>query len=313
MHLIRGIHNLFKLHANSDIQKNGSVITIGNFDGVHLGHQSILKQIRQITKKIDVVSCVILFEPQPREFFARQNPPSRINSLRDKLAELKKFNLDYCLCLKFNQQFANLSALSFVENVLVKNLNVKHLIIGKDFHFGKNRMGNYDFLCQQGKIHDFTVSTTEDVKFKGKRISSTEIRQQLQNDNLQTAKELLGHSYSIAGRVIHGQKLARTLGFPTANLSLLKRKLPINGVFAVKAIIDNKSYLAIANVGNRPTLTNDLRQHLEVHLIDFSGNLYGKRVQVVFEYKIRDEQKFANLEELKSAISKDVLLVKNSQ
>jgi len=302
MQLIRGLHNL----ANFTIKQLGTVVTIGNFDGIHLGHQIILNEVKNTALALDCASVVIFFEPQPREFFAKDNAPIRISLLQDKLRGL--FSIDFAVCLKFNKYLADLSAQDFVDEILVKRLKVKHLIIGNDFCFGKNRTGNLLFLREQGLKHAFAVTVCEEFTLNNARISSTRLRSELANCNFALVKQMLGRSFSLTRCVIHGNKLARTLGFPTANLNLFGKKLPFNGVFAVKVQIANIWYNAVANVGVRPSVSDDLIQHLEVHILNFNADLYGRKITVSFLHKIRNEQKFTNLDELKKAVFADINL-----
>jgi len=316
MQLIRGLHNLSNVKINAQVNakfnliKNlkhvGSVVTIGNFDGVHLGHQAILREVKNRAFNMNCLSAVMFFEPQPREFFDAQNAPLRISSLQDKLLQFKRANIDLAICLKFNQYLANLTAQDFIHKILVKKLKVKHVIIGNDFCFGKNRAGNFELLQMLGQKHSFSVSMCKEFKLNNKRISSTNLRCELSASNLTAVKQMLGRSFSITGRVVHGNKLARTLNAPTANLNLLGKKLPFNGVFVALVQIGNFCYNAVANLGVRPTVTNDNVQYLEVHILNFNADLYGRKIKVLFLHKLRAEQKFSNLDELCCQIAIDI-------
>jgi len=305
MQLIRGIHNLSRLNADA------LVVTIGNFDGVHLGHRSVLAHLKTKADELNLPTCVVVFEPQPREFFSADNPPIRINSLRDKLTVLKSLQLDYCLCLRFDQKLAHFTAQEFIERILVQGLKVKHITVGDDFKFGYKRGGDFAFLQQQGLKLGFSVTNCASVNLDANRISSTHLRLKLKECDLPAAKEMLGHDFFVTGRVICGQKLAQMLGFPTANVSLPKRKIPLNGVFAVRVLIANQSYFGVANIGTRPTVSDDVRQHLEVHILNFADDIYGQAIKVEFVHKIRCEQKFSDLDTLKKAISSDIKIAKN--
>lgn len=299
MQLVRGLHNLLPL-------TRGCVATIGNFDGVHRGHQAILARLRERAIELGVPSCVVIFEPQPREFFAPQTAPARLTRLREKLELLAGQGVDFVLCLAFNRRLRELSADEFVRQVLVEGLRVKHLEIGDDFRFGAGRGGDFDFLVRAGEQYAFTVEAALTVELDGERVSSTRVRQALQAGELELAGRLLGRPYALGGCVLHGQKLARQLGTPTANVQLKRRKPPLCGVFLVSVLHQGWRYQGVANIGQRPTVAGDGSPHLEVHLLDFAGDLYGQRLTVEFHHKLRDEQRFASLEALKTAIDADV-------
>ena len=302
MQLIRGIHNI----QSAD---HGCVLTIGNFDGVHLGHQRIIKELVAKAKQLNLVATVMVFEPQPQEVFAKQNSPARLTRLRDKYNLLAELGVQRLLCVNFNQEFADQSASYFIENLLVKRLGTKQLIIGDDFRFGKNRLGDFAMLNEYGKRFSFNVTDTASYKMSDCRISSTEIRKALEHDELSRAKSMLGRPYAITGRVVHGEKNGRKFGFPTANVLLKRLVSPVAGVYAVSVNIKNekecnKPYYGVANIGCRPTL-NGLRQQLEVHIFDFDQDLYGKKIEVTMLKKIRSEIKFSSIDALKEQISKD--------
>ncbi|HEY0288242.1 MAG TPA: bifunctional riboflavin kinase/FAD synthetase [Pseudomonas sp.] len=299
MQLVRGLHNLRPQHR-------GCVATIGNFDGVHRGHQAILARLRERAVELGLPSCVVIFEPQPREFFAPQTAPARLARLRDKLKLLADEGVDQVLCLAFNQQLSKLSATEFIDTVLIDGLDVKHLEVGDDFRFGCDRIGDFDFLRKAGLSRGFTVEAAQTVEIGGARVSSTKVRNALTAADFALAERLLGRPFEISGRILHGQKLARQLGTPTANVQLKRRRAPLTGVYLVSAQIDGKSWPGVANIGVRPTVEGDGSPHLEVHFLDFTGVLYGRRLTVVFHHKLRDEQRFASLEALKTAINADV-------
>lgn len=299
MQLVRGLHNLRPQHR-------GCVATIGNFDGVHRGHQAILARLRERARELGVPSCVVIFEPQPREFFAPDTAPARLARLRDKLQLLAGEGVDRVLCLAFNQRLSKLSASEFVDTILVDGLGVKHLEVGDDFRFGCDRVGDFEFLQQAGVMQGFTVEAAQTVELDGIRVSSTQVRNALAAADFALAERLLGRPFQITGRVLHGQKLARQLGTPTANIQLKRRRVPLTGVFLVNVDIDGKTWPGVANIGVRPTVQGDGKAHLEVHLLDFAGDLYDRRLTVVFHHKLREEQRFASLEALKTAINADV-------
>ncbi|TDF78615.1 bifunctional riboflavin kinase/FAD synthetase [Pseudomonas sp. H9] len=299
MQLVRGLHNLRPQHR-------GCVATIGNFDGVHRGHQAILARLRERAEALGVPSCVVIFEPQPREYFAPDAAPARLARLRDKVALLAAEGVDRVLCLAFNQRLSKLSAAEFVDTILVDGLGVKHLEVGDDFRFGCDRVGDFEFLQQAGLSQGFTVEAAQTVEQEGLRISSTQVRNALAKADFALAERLLGRPYQITGRVLHGQKLARQLGTPTANIQLKRRRVPLTGVYLVSVELDGKAWPGVANIGVRPTVSGDGSAHLEVHILDFAGDLYGRRLTVEFHHKLRDEQRFASLEALKSAIDADI-------
>lgn len=308
MQFIRGVHNLSRYPE----LRQGCVLTIGNFDGVHVGHQQILARLNAQAKQRSLPSVVLIFEPQPREFFARLSegklPPARLMRLRDKLPALQQMGVDYVLCVRFNQAFSTQTATAFIHSLLVEKLNVRYLSVGDDFHFGAKRSGNFETLVQAGAQFGFTVENSHSHCLAGERISSSFIRQALARGELSLAAQLLGRAYAIRGRVTHGNKLGRTLGFPTANLLLHRQVSPLQGVYAVQVDTPNGRFNGIANVGNRPTI-NGTKALLEVHLFDFNGDLYGKTIDVVFQYKVRDEIKFPGVDALQAQIAQDVAAV----
>ncbi|PJG83919.1 bifunctional riboflavin kinase/FAD synthetase [Caviibacterium pharyngocola] len=306
MRLIRGIHNL-----PEHLRQRGCALTIGNFDGVHLGHQRVLAHLRRQADQLDLPMVVMLFEPQPSEYFQGENAPARLMRLRDKLHYLAKIGVDYVFCVKFDRTFAELSAEEFISDCLVKRLNVKFLSIGDDFRFGAQRRGDFALLQQAGEQNGFLVEDNHSLCLANQRISSTAIRQALAEDDLELAAQLLGKPYEIYGRVAHGNKLGRTIGFPTANIRLHRQVNPIKGVYAVKVRLKTGEILqGVANIGKRPTI-NGIKQLLEVHLFDFNRDLYGQTLQVEFCRKIRNEIKFPSFDDLKKQIENDVITAKN--
>ncbi len=299
MQLVRGLHNLRPRHR-------GCVATIGNFDGVHRGHQAILARLRERAAELQLPSCVVIFEPQPREFFSPDKAPPRLTRLREKLCLLEEQGVDLVLCLAFNRRLRELSAAEFVHAVLVEGLGVRHLEVGDDFRFGCDRAGDFDFLLRAGAAEGFTVEAATTIEVDGERVSSTRLREVLARGDLDAAQALLGRAFSLGGRVVHGQKLGRQLGAPTANVQLKRRTTPLSGVYLVSVELDGVSRPGVANIGMRPTVESDGRPHLEVHLLDFQADLYGRRVEVVFQRKLRDELRFASLEALKTAIDADI-------
>ncbi|RTR34630.1 bifunctional riboflavin kinase/FAD synthetase [Shewanella atlantica] len=298
MELIRGIHNILPAH-------HGCVLTIGNFDGVHRGHAEVISKLVKKARQLKVPATLMTFEPQPQEMFRGESAPARLSILRDKIFLLEELGIDRLVCINFNAKFANLPAEDFIDKLLVESLGVKYLVVGDDFCFGKQRKGNFNMLKSAGEQHSFAVVSTQSFLLGDKRVSSTEIRQLLAKGKMEQARRLLGHPFTLCGKVAHGEKIGRTLGFPTANIALKRQVSPVRGVFAVKLYWDNSdTYEGVANVGFRPTVNGQVCQ-LEVHLFDFDGDLYGRTVEVELVAKIRDEQPFQSLEALKKQINND--------
>ncbi|MEY3202637.1 MAG: Riboflavin biosynthesis protein RibF [Pseudomonadota bacterium] len=284
-----------------------AVLTIGNFDGVHLGHVELLRRLVGRAHSLALPAVVMTFEPHPREFFLPLASPLRLSSLREKLELLSSNGVDRVHVCRFDARFAALSAEAFIDDLLVKGLSVRHLIVGDDFRFGRGRVGDFAMLQAAGGSQGFKVDATPSVMVAGERVSSSAVRDALQAGDLDRTSRLLGRDYSVSGKVVHGDKRGRIMGFPTANIGLKGRRLPLNGVFAVSlegALA--KPLPAVANVGVRPSVGGDLQPTLEVHALDFEGDLYGRHVRVNFLHRLRGEEKFADLEALKLAISRDV-------
>ncbi|HCT7984757.1 TPA: bifunctional riboflavin kinase/FAD synthetase [Serratia liquefaciens] len=300
MELIRGIHNIRARH-------HGCVLTIGNFDGVHRGHQALLEQLKQEGQRLGLPVMVMIFEPQPLEMLAADKAPARLTRLRDKAKYLAQAGVDYLLCVKFDPRFAANTAQAFVADLLVEKLGVKFLMVGDDFRFGATRQGDFPLLQKAGKEYGFEVISTPTFREGDQRISSTAIRNALRDDDLAQAETLLGHPYSISGRVVHGDELGRTIGFPTANLPLKRLVAPVKGVYAVEVYgLGPEPLPGVANIGTRPTVAG-VRQQLEVHLLDVTMDLYGRHIDVVLRAKLRNEQRFASLDALKQQIANDVV------
>jgi riboflavin kinase/FMN adenylyltransferase len=298
MELIRGLHNLRPRH-------HGCVATIGNFDGVHLGHQAVLGQLAEKSAELGLPTTVITFEPQPQEYFSHGDIPPRLTRLREKLKAMQRYSVDRVLCLPFNRALAQMEAEEFIQRVLVDGLGIRYLVVGDDFCFGKGRRGDFAMLQRAGEAHGFEVVNMHTFEIDGGRVSSTRIREALQAGNLSLAEQLLGRPYRMSGRVAHGDKLGRTIGFPTANIFLHRKKAPVNGVFAVEMFgIEGEPVAGVANVGTRPTV-GGTRALLEVHLFDFSAEIYGRHVHVDFLHRIRAEQRFESFDALKAQILRD--------
>lgn len=299
MQLIRGIHNLRP-------QPCGCVATIGNFDGVHLGHQAVLKRLVAKAAELGLPSVVITFEPLPREFLAPNTAPQRLTRLRERLTAFRCFRVDRVLCLKFDVKLASMPARAFIDRILVAGLNVRYVVLGDDFRFGKDREGNFKLLQAMGHQRGFEVANLATFATDGERVSSTRVRQSLQRGDLSQAERLLGRPYRLCGRVRRGDSLGRKLGFPTANLKLDQPLPPVRGIFAVEVLgLDHEPLQGVASIGNRPTV-GGVDYRLEVYLLDFAQDIYGRHLQVELKHKLRDEARFDSLEAMRQQIARDV-------
>jgi riboflavin kinase/FMN adenylyltransferase len=299
MELIRGLHNLRPRHR-------GCVATIGNFDGVHLGHQAVIGQLADKAEALDLPTLVMLFEPQPAEFFSPAKAPPRLMRLREKLQALRRYAVDRALCVRFDKAFAGLEPEDFIRRVLVEGMGIKYLVVGDDFRFGHQRRGDFTMLQAAGREHGFQVVNMHSFTIDGERVSSTRVRAALAAADLMLAEKLLGRPYRMCGRVAHGDKLGRTLGVPTANIHLHRHNTPLRGVYVVEVFgLPDEPVAGVANIGTRPTV-GGTRTLLEVHLLDFQRDIYGKYVHVNFLHKLRDEKRFGSLEELKEKMEQDI-------
>ncbi len=299
MRLIRGLHNLH--HSQL-----GSALTVGNFDGLHRGHQAVLRHLHQRAAEQQLATTVMTFEPTAQEYFSPRTAPARLQRLRDKLAMLQELEVNQVHCLRFNQELAELSADAFVRQILVEGLDVRYLVVGDDFRFGKDRRGDFAFLQQAGQRYGFEVVSTRTFLEGEDRVSSTRIRQALAEGDLALAEQLLGRSYRICGRVSPGQQRGRTIGFHTANVRLHRVVSPLKGVFAVRVYgLGTEALNGVANVGTRPTVDGSYCV-LEIHLFDFDSDIYGRYLDVEFCSKLREEKKFESFEALKQQIEFDV-------
>ncbi|MBI0060959.1 bifunctional riboflavin kinase/FAD synthetase [Gilliamella sp. M0320] len=303
MKIIRGIDNL-----NNEFTQ--CVVTLGNFDGVHLGHQQLINHLIEQGKKLNLPTAVMLFEPQPLEFFSKQ-APTRLTSFKEKVQLIEKLGIDYIIAVPFTQTFANMSANAFIQDWLINKLSAKYIVIGDDFQFGRDRKGDINLLQQYTQNNHFLVESMPTFVWNNLRISSTAVREALFNSDFELARCLLGRDYAIQGRVVHGNALARQLGFPTANIHLNRKKPALQGVYFVKVknCCNNQYYHGIANIGIRPTIEGK-KAILEVNIFDFSGDIYGQYLDVTFVCKLRDEKKFDSLADLKQQISQDVCTAK---
>ncbi|GGW86162.1 bifunctional riboflavin kinase/FAD synthetase [Alteromonas halophila] len=297
MELVRGLHNLRPQHR-------GCVLTIGKFDGVHRGHQAVLANVKAQAEALSLPATVMVFEPHPEEVFTPDTAPARLSPLREKYLLLKRQGVDRLVAVQFNRAFASQSAGTFVKSLLVDKLGVKFLVVGDDFRFGRGREGDFEMLEAAGREHGFRVVSTQSYRMHDHRISSTAVRDALDSGDFAHAHEMLGRPFSIRGRVVHGEKKGRTIGFPTANVLLKRCRSPLKGVFAVRVDIDGQPFKGVANVGSRPTVGGQ-RSQLEVHLFDFSEDIYGRSIDVYPVAKLRDEKKFASFEVLKNQIEDD--------
>lgn len=291
----------------SQLQQN-CVATIGKFDGVHLGHQLILDQLREKADRFEQPTLVVLLEPHPEEFFAgdASSCPARLTALQEKLELLESFGVDYILQLTFDDRISQMSPEDYVKSILVDGLGVVSLIIGNDFRFGHARKGDFALLEELGRKYGFEVSETVAYERNGQRISSTFIREQLARGDFALVEQLLGRPYSIKGEVERGKQLGTDLGYPTCNINPARKKIPLHGVFACQVRLGDQFRQAAVNIGYRPTVTDSGDALLEAHILDFDEDLYGKTIEVIFHEKLREEQKFESLAELKRQISADV-------
>lgn len=300
MRLIRGLNHL-------DPLRNGCVLTIGNFDGLHLGHRLVIEKLAEHGRRLQLPTVAMVFEPQPLEYFLADHAPSRLTRLREKAIQFAKLPIDELLVMPFKRSLADCDAEQFIADILVRRLNVKHLVVGDDFHFGKARRGNFALLQHRGETYGFSVEDSHSFELAGLRVSSTLIRDALGEGDLAQAKLMLGRDYSVCGRVAHGDKRGRELGFPTANVRMQRKNTPIVGVYAVTMTgLDGKEYQGVANVGSRPTVDGGAKVVLETHLFNFNKDIYGHYVEVHFKHKLRDEIRFDSLAALKRQIGLDV-------
>lgn len=300
MELIRGLHNLRPRHR-------GCVATIGAFDGVHLGHQAVIEHLLEKAAELDLPAVIIVFEPLPREYFSPLKAPARIMSFWEKVRALEALGVDRVLRIRFNQKLRVMSAQQFVDDIFVKGLGVRYVVLGDDFRFGNDRQGDVRFIQEQGERYGYRAGPTPTRCVDGERVSSTRIREALESADFVQAERLLGRPYSISGKVIYGRQLGQTIGTPTANLELRRLRAPLSGVYAVQVSgAELDSALGVANVGVRPTVDDSIRANLEVHLLDREIELYGQHIEVTFRHKLRDEQKFESVAELKANIARDI-------
>ncbi|MDQ8039927.1 MAG: bifunctional riboflavin kinase/FAD synthetase [Rickettsiella sp.] len=302
--LVCGLHNL---KANAW----GCVLTIGNFDGLHHGHLVVVQTLHRQARRLNLSSCVMLFEPHPQEFFLAEKAPARLMRLREKIKIFQSLAVDKVVCLRFNKHLAEMEAEIFVKKILVDRLHVQMLIIGDDFRFGKERRGDFNLLEKLGKKYNFVVSSTPTVLFSDKRIGSSRVRDALKEGNFDLVSRLLTRPFTLSGRVMCGDQRGRLLGFPTVNIALHRLVSPLKGVFIVRVYgLGQEPINGIANCGKRPTV-GGLKDLLEVHLFNFNKTIYGVRLEIEFLKKIRDEIKFTSLDALKEQVLQDIDLTRN--
>ncbi|MGQ9660479.1 MAG: bifunctional riboflavin kinase/FAD synthetase [Thermochromatium sp.] len=305
MRLIRGLHNLRPTDR-------GCVATIGNFDGVHLGHRAILHRLLVRGRELGLPATVITFEPQPLEVFTPESAPARLTRLREKLRALRASGIERVMLLEFGPRLAAMSAPEFVQRLLIEGLGVRFLLVGDDFRFGRGRTGDFALLRDMGHAAaaqgaGFTVEDLHPITQGAERISSTRVREALARGDLEQARRLLGRPYCLEGRVVHGDKRGRALGFPTANIALHRRISPVRGVFAVRVRGLERipePWPGVANIGTCPTV-DGTKARLEVHLFDFDQSIYGRHLEVELVLRLRDEQRFESFEALRAQIQRD--------
>jgi riboflavin kinase/FMN adenylyltransferase len=300
MELIRGLHNMRPRHR-------GCVVTIGAFDGVHLGHQAVIRHLLEKSAELGLPSTIIVFEPLPREYFSPLKAPARIMSFREKFFALRELGVDRLLRVRFNERLRGMSAQQFVDDIFVAGLGVRYVVLGDDFRFGNDREGDLEFIRQQGPRYGYEARPTPTLSIDGERVSSTRIREALDRADFAAAARLLGRPYSISGKVVYGRQLGQTLGTPTANLELQRLRAPLNGVYAVQVSgAGLEGARGVANIGVRPTVDDSIKANLEVHLLDREIGLYGQHIEVTFRHKLREEKKFGSVDELRENIARDI-------
>ncbi len=282
-----------------------TVLTLGNFDGVHLGHREIFRRVVDKAQELEGTAVVVTFEPHPLRFLAPEKAPLQLNTAEEKIRLLAASCIDLLVVLNFTRQLAEMPAELFVRDILVRKLGVKHMIVGYDYAFGRNRQGDTKFLAEQARIHNFTLEILEPIRAEQQAHSSTAIRKILQEGRVAEAVKILGRNFTLDGEVVHGEGRGRKLGFPTANLITQKEILPRDGVYAVKVKWRNQYYDGVINIGCRPTFAAEAPT-LEIHLIDFKGDLYGERLRIYFVDRLRDELRFSTVEALKDAVAEDI-------
>ena len=295
-------------HSIEDFKENthNSILTIGTFDGVHIGHQKIIERLNQIKGSKKDRSIILTFFPHPRRILHHGNEIKMLNTLDEKIQLLNKFGLDHLVIEPFTKDFSQLSALEFVREILIDQLSIKKLVIGYDHQFGKNREGNYEQLKEFGELYSFEVEKITAQEIENVSVSSTKIRKALENGNIEKANRYLGYAYLLTGKIVKGEGLGRKINFPTVNLSIAEsyKLIPKKGVYIVKSTINENTVFGVMNIGLRPTVSGK-KQTIEIHLLDFDQDLYDKKIQIKMLKRLRNEQKFDSIEQLKEQIKKD--------
>lgn len=280
-----------------DIQ-NGSIVTVGSFDGLHLGHEQLLARLRSTAEERGMVSVVMSFEPTPKEFFSAERPPARLMRFREKYDGLKDRGIDVFYCPRFSQAMRGISGPDFIRRILIHGLNAKHVVIGDDFRFARRREGDIALLQRISGPLDYTVEQLPSVIVEGTRVSSTSIREACESGQMERASALLGRPYRMSGRIVRGEQVGRSLGYPTANVDLRRRQSAVMGIFAVRVSgLDGGPCDGVASVGSRPTF-NGTKPLLEVHLFDFDEDIYGRYIHVDFVARLRGQKKYENVDDL---------------
>ena len=288
--------------------ERGCVATIGKFDGVHLGHQVILQQLKEKATRFKLPAVVILIEPHPEEFFADRliESPARLSTFEEKIGLLETLGIGYVYKMRFDHELSQLRPENYITNILVGGLGIHDFIVGKDFRFGHRREGDFNLLKEYGSRYHFEVSEAKTYEHDGRRVSSTYVREVIAGSDFEKAEKLLGRKFSMKGAVLHGKKLGAQLGFPTCNVDPRRQNLPLKGVFAAEVRIKEAVHSSVVNIGHRPTIDSDSEALLEAHILNFDRQIYGEEIEITFLQKVRDEQKFDGLEALKLQINSDV-------
>lgn len=296
-----------------DFSATNPILTIGMFDGVHAGHRAILRELEQAKKSLNGESVLLTFWPHPRIFFGKTEGFKMLTTMEEKLELLEQIGLDVCLVLPFSSEFARLSPENYISQIIHRGIGAKKVVIGYDHKYGHNGSGSFELMQNYGKRMGFEVEQVSALTIDEKEISSTKIRNSIAQGNIETANKFLSYQYFINGNVIAGSQIGRTIGFPTANVQVNSsyKEIPAKGVYSGTVKVDNIDYQAVINIGNNPTINTDLPLSVEVHLLDFSQDIYGKNIRIAFAKKLRDEQQFASLTELQKAIQNDVKMVRS--
>ncbi|HWW29713.1 MAG TPA: bifunctional riboflavin kinase/FAD synthetase [Steroidobacteraceae bacterium] len=298
MELVRGLHNISRRHQ-------GCVLTVGNYDGVHLGHQQMIGVLKSRAAELRAAATVLVFEPSSKEFIDPEGAPPRLTRWREKFVALAAQGVDRLVTLRFDEYMRAMTPECFVDELIVEGLGTRHMVVGNDFRYGCNAVGTIEALRAAGAARGFGVEQIEPFVFEGMRVSSTAVRERLAQSDYAGAQRLLGRPYRMLGRVVHGRELGRTLGFPTANLPLMRRRPPVKGIMAARVFgIEPGPLMAVASLGTRPTV-DGTDMLLEVHVFDFDGDLYGRELEVEFVAKLRDEVKFESLAALTQQMKVD--------